>query len=1432
MQPKTEMTRLAPSLLTFCLFAAPAWAAAPKSPDRDLSREKNLYVLNYAHLDTQWRWIYPQTIREYIPNTLRQNFPLFEKYPSYVFTFTGSRRYEFMKEYYPEDYAQLKRWVAEGRWFPGGSSVDENDAIVPSLESYVRHALYGNGFFEREFGVSSREFMLPDCFGFPAALPSILAHNGILGFITQKLTWGSAVGIPFKIGHWEGPDGKSVLAALDAGNYNKQVSEDLSQSEHWKNRIALSGSSSGLYVDMLFNGVGDVGGSPGAKSAEALERSVSGTGPVRVHSKPSDQLFLDLQKQNTDKLPRYKGEMLLVEHSAGSITSQAYMKRWNRKNELLAHAAEAAASTASWLGGLPYPREPLYRAWDLVLGSQMHDILPGTSLPKAYDLSWNDEVLALNQFADILQHSVAAISPALDTTAQGVPLIVYNPLSIEREDLVEATIPLQGAVAVFDPEGRPVPTQILRRNKDAVTILFPARVPGLGYACFDARPAASESVVAAGELRASEQGLENALYRVSVDAKGDIASIFDKRASRELLRAPARLAFLYENPRHYPAWNMDWEDRKKPPLGFVDGPAKIRVLESGPVRVCLEIEREARGSKFVQQVRLGAGGAGGRLEVVNKIDWRSPGVSLKAAFPFVAANASATYDAQVGTVSRTNNRPKQYEVPQHQWIDLTNADGKHGVAVLNDSKFGSDKPEDHTLRLTLLYTPHVRNKYQDQASQDFGRHEMVYAVTSHDGDWKEVPWQAARLNQPLIPFVATSHPGPLGKRFGLLSLDHPQVQICAVKIAEQSDELIVRVRELTGKPATGVSLGLGAASIARAREVNGQEKEIGPATVRDGKLSFELSPYTVRAFAIALPAAPAKLAAPSSVPVNLPFDTVAATTDQKRGAADFDGKGGSYPAEMLPQSLERNGVRFVLGPADGKNALKARGQSIALPAGEFNRVQILAASSESDVAASLGIGGTNQPFTAQAWTGYIGQWDKRLWDGVEPERAYYWENALAGLVPGYIKRAPVAWFATHHHTPKTNVFYQFSYLFNYAFELPKGATSLTLPNDERIRLFAIAAVKDPGAGVRPAAPLYDTLQEHRWETNGAPEIVAEAGGYNDAAVVRVVPPLYYRPGDLRYTLDGSQPSVNSPVCNGTLTLHRSATLKVCQVREDGTLGPLVTAEIRVEDRVAPSLVSVKRIANDRVELLFSEPVQPETAAANYRFTPALPLKSAELAPDGRRLTLTFGRPLEARTELLVEKVADRSPAANTARNLSAVLLPNLAFQLPSATLPAEAFSKEIPELPLGSTDSWTMHVFIKPSAGSKASGLIAGFGSAVDDHAGSGQGRYLALVDDKIRFWSDDNELETNSPLPPGQWQLLSVTYDGGKVALYKNGKLIKRETLTLADDPVGRVALAPAGPWKSKAPLAAELRQFTLLRHAASAEEIKAFEKANAPAP
>ncbi|MBM4152405.1 MAG: alpha-mannosidase, partial [Kiritimatiellaceae bacterium] len=614
-------------IILMCLCARLVEAKSP-------TNKPQLYLVGYSHLDTQWLWTYPTTINEYLPDTLNQNFALFENYPDYLFNFSGANRYRMIHEYYPEDFVTMKDYIAKGRWFPCGNSWEESDVNVPSPESLIRQVLYGHHYFKKEFGTESAEYMLPDCFGFPASLPSILAHCGVKGFSTQKLTWGSAVGIPFDIGLWVGPDSNSVIAAFNPGKYTGELTSDLSRDESWLERCNDLGKLSGFYGAYHYYGVGDRGGAPTEDSVKWMETSVKGSGPISVRSTKADQLFLDITEEQRSKFPTYSGDLLLTEHSAGSITSQGYMKRWNRKNELLADAAEKASVAAALISASSYPQETFNQAWGLVLGAQFHDILPGTSIPEAYTFSQNDEVIALNLFASTLTKSLTDLCRQLDTQVDGIPLVVFNPLSIEREDPVEALLAISNAVniTVLDATGQPVPTQILERKKGETKILFTARVPSVGLAVFSV-VTNDVAAVAATNLTVSHRMLENDRYRVKINADGNIASILDKALNEELLAAPARLALTYEKPKQWPAWNMDWKDRQLPPKEYVTKPVDTKIIEKGPVRVALEIRREVDNSTVVQTVRLSNGSAGERIEIDCLVDWMAEERALRAEFP-------------------------------------------------------------------------------------------------------------------------------------------------------------------------------------------------------------------------------------------------------------------------------------------------------------------------------------------------------------------------------------------------------------------------------------------------------------------------------------------------------------------------------------------------------------------------------------------------------------------------------------------------------------------------------------------------------------------------------------------------------------------------------------------------------------------------------
>ena len=1147
----------------------------------DITKDPTLYVVPYAHLDTQWRWEMPQTISEYLLKTMRVNFDYIDRYPHYVFNWTGSNRYRLMKEYFPDDYARMKQYVAAGRWFPAGSSVEEGDVNLPSAEGIFRQVLYGNEYFRKDFGKASNEYMLPDCFGFPASLPSILAHAGVKGFSTQKLNavWQPSPvvggpespektpeGIPFNVGVWTGPDGKTVIAALNPGGYGSNVYSDLSKEPapvatqvltdaekakltpaqirqyerrqiepNWVSRIQLDGKVTGLYVDYHYVGTGDIGGATQEASIKMLEAIVDksetvlptppqlnflketrpatdkpvrvGEGPVHVIEATADQMFNDMASLDASRLPGYKGDLELINHSAGSLTSEGYHKRWIMRNEALADAAEKASIAAEWLGARPYPQQRLTDAWTLELGGHFHDTGAGTATPRTYQFAWNDDVITANQFAGVITSATEAIASSMDTRGPGIPLVIYNPLNIEREDIVEADVTFPGgspaAVRVTGPDGAETPSQM-----EDGKVLFVAKAPSVGYVIYHVAPAKAAS--ASSTLKVTETSLENARYRVQVNQSGDISGIFDKTLGKELLSDPIRLAITTDTPKQYPAWNMDYEQAEAAPRNYVGGPAKIRIKEKGPVRVSLEVSRQTENSTFVQTINLSTGDGGNRVEVTNAIDWRGLTSNLKLAFPLSASNPNATYNQDLGTIERPTATPRQFEVGSHRWIDLTDKSGTFGVTILTDYKNGSDKPTDNTIRLTLLRSPGIQpttnrapGAYSDQANQDWGHHEITVGLIGHSDDWRQAQtdWQAYRLNDPMMSFATEAHTGELGRSFSLLHLDHSRVRVFALKKAEDSDEVVLRVAELDGKSANDVHFSF-AAPVISAREVNGQEQPIGPAQVENGKLVASFTAYQPRTFALHLEDAKIKATAIHSESLALPYTLAVATNDDtKTPGGGFDGLGNALPAEMLPAQIDYQGVHFSLAAAatGTSNAVVPDGQTLSLPEGHFNRVYILAAATGGDQHATFKIGAKITDLTIQDWGGFLGQWDTRLWKeapapnwNISAHHAVWPPTDMAdrekwtpspsypddyiSLEKGFIKPASLVWYASHHHTAEgLNTPYRYSYLFGYALDVPANAHTLTLPKNDKIRILAISAAEE-NPDTKPAEPLFDTLR--------------------------------------------------------------------------------------------------------------------------------------------------------------------------------------------------------------------------------------------------------------------------------------------------------------------------------------------------------------------
>ncbi len=1017
-------------------------------------QDRRLYVVATVHLDTQWRWTVQDTISKFIPHTLKRNFEIFADHPFFVVSFEGAFRYMLMKEYYPVAYEELKRKVAEGRWRLAGSMLDSPDVNMVSPESLIRHILYGNRFFSREFGQQSEDLFLPDCFGFGAAVPSVASHCRLIGFSAQKFgNWMAPASIPFEIGTWRGPDGEGIIAAIRPEGYGEGLDEDLSQAQRYVERIDRTGEQSGAYVAMKYVGVGDRGGGLDEASVDWLQRSVEGKGPITVELSGSDQLFRDLSIEQIDKLPSYQGEILLPTHGTGCLTSQAVMKRWNRQNELLAEAAEKAATIAHCHGALPYPTERFEEAWVRFLWHQMHDDLTGTSIPAAYEFSFNDELLSLNQFTDLLTESVGAVAAQLDTRCEGEAIVVFNPLSIRRQDLVEVLLdkgaPATSEVSVIASDGSSLPAQITTNHRGERVLVFLAEISALGFAVFDLQ-LGSAPAKQADHLVVTTSLIENHRYRIHLDDNGDIAGILDKEIDRELLAEPVRLELLSDRSARWPAWEILFDDIQSNPLEVVGGPAEITVVERGPARVAVQIRRKSKRSTFVQTVRLAAGGAGDCLEIHTVVDWQTRNRLLKAAFRLTSANPEATYDLGLGQIRRGNNRREKYEVPAQQWADLTLPDQSFGVSILNDCKYGWDKPDDQTLRLSLLRSPRVIRKFRHQGRQDLGPHRFTLAVSSHGLGWSpsSTCWQAARLNQRLLAFRTRSHPGPLGRELCFMETDTDDAAVRTLKRSESADRIVVRLQELSGTGSKDIELS-SSAPIENALRVDGQERPIESAEVSDGSLHVSLKPFSVQAFALEVGHPSHRPSPQSSQVVSIPYDCVATTVQGEASRRGFDGKGHSYPAELFPSTLDLGGVEFELGPGGSQrpNALTCRGQTLALPDHCLERIHFLAASTGQICQTTIAAGDRTLQIELACYSGLLGTWNR--------SSKFDFDTSEVDPQTGLIDKHRVAWIATHRHGPEgEDEPYVFCYLFELSMEIDPECREVRLPTSSDAHIFA------------------------------------------------------------------------------------------------------------------------------------------------------------------------------------------------------------------------------------------------------------------------------------------------------------------------------------------------------------------------------------------
>jgi len=756
-------------------------------------------AIGHAHIDLAWLWPIRETIRKGA-RTFATALRNMEKYPDYLFGASQPQLYQWIKERHPKLYDQVKRRVKEGRWEPQGAMWVEPDTNLSGGEALVRQILYGKRFFRDEFGVDVRVLWLPDAFGYTASLPQLMKKSGVDYLVTQKLSWNVYNTHPHHSFHWEGLDGSRVLAHLPPEDTYNSPAAPRSLVKIERNYADKNVSKHAL---MLF-GIGDGGGGPGEEHLERLARERNLAGLPPVVQEPSTAFFRKLEAE-ADRFPSFRGELYLERHQ-GTLTTQGRNKWYNRKMEKALRELEFAASLLWALGGEAYPRGELETVWKEVLLYQFHDILPGSSITRVYAESLERYEQLYGKVHGMIRDTYARLAAL--TGRSGEP-VLFNSLPWDRKEWVR-----------WNGEWHHV------------------HVPAMGSRTLKeaAQPGDTRGLAAADGV------LENELLAVRFDADGSIVSVVDKRTGREALKSgeKANVLRLYHDDGD--AWDFPRDYREHPA-----GTMELRSMDyevDGP-RAIVRQEYAYGETRLTQNIVLTAGSP--LIVFETEADWKESGKMLRVSFPTGIHTDHANCEIQFGYLKRptTRNTMLEYardEVCAHHYIDLSRPD--YGVALLNDCKYGHSALG-HILDLNLLRSPSYPDPEADRAV-----HRFTYALYPHEGDLVQAGvWRRGyELNVPLtlVEPQNPQEPPVAGKRepVQLVLVDHPNVMVEAVKKAEDSDHLIVRLYETAGAAASAkVRFGLPCVSV---EETDLMENPL--AVLRENGQEIELSfaPFEVK----------------------------------------------------------------------------------------------------------------------------------------------------------------------------------------------------------------------------------------------------------------------------------------------------------------------------------------------------------------------------------------------------------------------------------------------------------------------------------------------------------------------------------------------------------------------------------------------------------
>jgi len=774
---------------------------------------KKFHLIANAHLDPVWLWDWPEGLNEGII-TCRAVLDLMDETPGLTFSRGESSIYEHIEINDPGLFARIAAYVKQGRWEIVGGTYVQPDMNIPSTEMLTRHFTRGQNYFKSRFGKTVRVGWSADCFGHPAGLPEIMAAAGIQGYAFTRPDEFAYRG-PF---WWYGPGGSRVLGYRPLmGWYGTQQDEIQGRLDGLLEKSA----ESPVQNVGVFYGLGNHGGGPSRQQLADIAKWKAQHPEVNVVFSGMhgliDALYAEAEVHGEGFFPSHTGELQYV--ARGCYSSLAKLKFAYRKLESCLASAERTAALVDIAAGDGAKRsEALASAWDAALFNTFHDILPGSSIERAFDqqIEWagggihqarSVELCAINKLANLVDTSVR---PTEGYKPTGAAVLLWNPhpFAINAPVEIEANIGYRPDFAylgrgdelpieLIEPDGTHSPCQRIRQDALCmdnppwrVRVLAQPALPPFGWAAYElahregAPPLASP---VRGSVSAPEEGvIENDCYRV--EARVGAEGIAIGRLGKPVFGDDGLRVVTVEDP--HGSWGEHVEGTGFEILNDVRYQWKIsqvETIEKGPMRSMLWVRLTGGHSTLDLMISVSAGRDA--VDVSARLLWDERSARVRLTMPLAGAK-SAVYDMPGGATERG----EEGEVPGGRFVRVNKPDGHFGFA--SDS-LSSYSLADGVFGATIARASRYSSGYVVQPDEnvfdpavDRGELKFRFLVSPGDDALEDL---AAVLSEPPVVQTVLAREGKLARSGSLGAVEPEDIRVLAVKPAEDGQCLVVRV---------------------------------------------------------------------------------------------------------------------------------------------------------------------------------------------------------------------------------------------------------------------------------------------------------------------------------------------------------------------------------------------------------------------------------------------------------------------------------------------------------------------------------------------------------------------------------------------------------------------------------------------------------------